>query len=73
MKTRIDLIDEIISVGAISNTHLRMLVEKIVIHEKNKHLNIAIYLKAEFRHRMDFYNENGEVTDKAFECVNLPV
>ncbi|HPE95002.1 MAG TPA: recombinase family protein, partial [Bacillota bacterium] len=68
MKTGIDLINDIVSEGAISDTHLRMLIDKIVIHEKDKRLNIAIFLKAEFRRHMDFYDENGEVTDKAFEC-----
>ena len=44
-----------------------MLVEEIIITEKDKKLDITIVLKAEFRRHMDFYDENGEITEKAFE------
>jgi len=71
MKESIDLLEEIVENGAISDTHLRMLVDEIVIHEHDKKLQIAIIMKAAFRRHVDFYDENGEVTDKAFECVVL--
>ena len=44
-----------------------MLVEEIIITEKDKKLDITIVLKAEFRRHMVFYDENGEITEKAFE------
>jgi hypothetical protein len=37
MKQNIDLIDEIVAVGAISNAHLRMLVDCLCRH-RNKHI-----------------------------------
>lgn len=43
-----------------------MLVDKILIEEKDKKLNISIKLKAEFRSHMDFYDKNSEITEKAF-------
>jgi len=61
------LIEQIVTDGAISDTNLRMLVEEIIITEKDKKLDITIVLKAEFRRHMDFYDENGEITEKAFE------
>lgn len=53
--------------GAVSDSNLRMLVDEILISERNKKLNIAITLKAEFRRHMDFYDKKGEITEKAFE------
>lgn len=61
------MIEQIVTDGAISDTNLRMLVKEIIITEKDKKLDITIVLKAEFRRHMDFYDENGEITEKAFE------
>lgn len=61
------MIEQIVTDGAISDTNLRMLVEEIIITEKDKKLDITIVLKAEFRRHMVFYDENGEITEKAFE------
>ena len=66
MKHSTDLIEQIVEDGAISDTNLRMLVDEIVITEKDKKLDITINLKAEFRRHLDFYDENGEITEKAF-------
>lgn len=68
MKQNIDLIDEIVSAGAISDTHLRMLVDEITILEKDKKLTISISLKAEFRRHQDYYDDNGNINERSFEC-----
>lgn len=52
---------ERISDGAISDIHLRMLVEQIVIHETDGKLTVQIILNGEFRKHIDYYNENGEL------------
>lgn len=66
MKHSTDLIEQIVEDGAIGDTNLRMLVDEIVITAKDKMLDITINLKAEFRRHIDFYDENGEITEKAF-------
>lgn len=66
MKHSVDLIDQIVSDGAVSDTNLRMLVDEILISEKDNKLQITITLKAEFRRHLDFYDENGGITEKAF-------
>lgn len=66
MKYSTDLIEQIVEDGAIGDTNLRMLVDEIVITAKDKMLDITINLKAEFRRHIDFYDENGEITEKAF-------
>ena len=43
-------------------THLRMLVEKIYVHEEDGKLSLNICLKAPFRDHIDVY-ENGEQTE----------
>ena len=45
MKKSVELLDGIIADGAISDTHLRMLVDEIVISEKNGKLDIQITLR----------------------------
>ena len=72
MKSVIEMMDEIIAERKISDAHLRMLVEKIIIHEQEKKLQIEICLKADFRQHIDFYDENGQISDKAFEMVVQP-
>ena len=72
MKANMELINEIISAGAISDTHLRMLVDKIIITEHNSKLQIEICIKAQFRMHLDFYDENGEINEKCFEIAVLP-
>ncbi|MEG1972670.1 MAG: hypothetical protein RR315_05865, partial [Oscillospiraceae bacterium] len=53
--------------GSISDTHLRMLLDKIYIRKRADGLQIEICIKAQFRRHVDFYNENGEITEKCFE------
>jgi len=61
MKRDISLIDNILAEGRISEAHLRMLVERIYVHEENGKLDLEICLKAPFRDHVDTY-ENGEQT-----------
>lgn len=57
---------EIIKEGAISDANLRLLVNKIIIFEKDKKQSIKIKLNAKFRKHKDCYNDNGIVLEKIF-------
>ena len=62
LKRDISLIDDILREGKMSEAHLRMLVEKILVHEEDGRLDLEIRLKAPFRDHLDIF-ENGEQTD----------
>ena len=62
LKRDISLIDDILQDGKMSEAHLKMLVEKILVHEENGKLDLEIRLKAPFRDHLDIF-ENGEQTD----------
>ena len=62
LKRDISLIDDILREGKMSEAHLRMLVEKILVHEEDGRLDLDIRLKAPFRDHLDIF-ENGEQTD----------
>lgn len=62
LKRDISLIDDILQEGKMSEAHLRMLVEKILVHEEDGNLDLEIRLKAPFRDHLDIF-ENGEQTD----------
>ena len=66
MKESIDIIEQIIKEGAISDANLRLLVDSIVISEKNKKLHIKINLNAKFEWHKDCYDEEGNLTDRMF-------
>ena len=66
MKSSIDILGEIVKEGAISDSNLRLLIDEIVISECGGKLSINIHLKAAFRSHLDIYDENGQLTDKAF-------
>ena len=72
MKKSVELLDGIIADGAISDTHLRMLVDEIVIHEKNGKLDVQITLNGEFRTHIDYYDESGDITDRHAEIWYFP-
>ena len=63
LKRDISMIDDILSEGKMSEAHLRMLVEKIYIHEADGKLSLDIRIKAPFRSHIDVY-ENGELTEQ---------
>ncbi len=69
LKESIDLLDDIIKDGAISNSHLRMLIDKIVIYENNDEQRITINIKADFRRHIDLYDENGTLGNQIFSDV----
>ncbi|MCI6149299.1 MAG: recombinase family protein [Flintibacter sp.] len=62
LKRDIRLIDDILQDGEMSEAHLKMLVEKILVHEEDGKLDLEIRLKAPFRDHLDIF-ENGEQTD----------
>ena len=62
LKRDISMMDDILKEGKLSEAHLRMLVEKIYVHEEDGKLSLNICLKAPFRDHMDVY-ENGEQTE----------
>lgn len=62
LKRDISLIDDILQEGKMSEAHLRMLVEKILVHEEDGKLDMEIRLKAPFRDHLDIF-ENGAQTD----------
>ena len=61
LKRDISLIDDILREGKMSEAHLRMLVEKILVHEEDGRLDLEIRLKAPFRDHLDVF-ENGAQT-----------
>ncbi len=66
MKDSVQIIEEIIKDEAISDANLRLLVDKIIIFEKNKKLSIKIKLNAKFQKHKDCYDKNGNLKDSAF-------
>ena len=62
LKRDISLIDDILREEKMSEAHLKMLVEKILVHEEDGKLDLEIRLKAPFRDHLDIF-ENGAQTD----------
>ena len=62
LKRDISLIDDILRESKMSEAHLRMQVEKILVHEEDGRLDLEIRLKAPFRDHLDVF-ENGAQTD----------
>lgn len=62
LKRDIRMMDDILAEGNISESNLRLLVEKIYISEYDGKLDVDIHLKAPFRTHVDFY-EKGEVVE----------
>lgn len=67
LKRDISLIDDILQDGKMSEAHLKMLVEKILVHEEDGKLDLEIRLKAPFRDHLDIF-ENGERTDSVLSA-----
>ncbi len=55
LKRDINLIDDILREGKMSEAHLRMLVEKMLVHEEDGRLDLEIRLKAPFRDHLDVF------------------
>ena len=64
LKRDISLIDDILRDRQISEAHLRLLVEQILVHDNGGKLELTVSLKAPFRDHLDSY-ENGVRTDYA--------
>lgn len=62
LKKDIRLLDDILSEDKLSEAHLRMLVDKILVHEADGKLSLDIYLKAPFQEHLDLY-EDGVQSD----------
>ena len=62
LKRDISMMDDILKEGHLSEAHLRLLVDKIYVHEEDGKLSLDICLKAPFRDHLDIY-ENGEQTE----------
>ena len=60
IKEGIDMLDEIVRNGAISDTSLRMLVKKIIITERKGKLKIKIQLNADFSTHIDFLHDEDD-------------
>ena len=57
IKEGIDMLDEIVRNGAVSDASLRMLVKKIIITERKGKLKIKIQLNADFSTHIDFLHD----------------
>lgn len=68
LKKDISLLDDILAEEKISEAHLRMLIEKIVIHETDEGISLDIQVKAPFRNHTDSY-ENGVLTATEIEEI----
>ncbi len=62
-QSSIDLLDELIANGSITESHLRMIVDKILISESDGELDLEICLKAAFRTHFAIYDGFGNVVD----------
>ncbi len=62
LKRDIRLIDDILQQGPLSEAHLRQLVERIYVREKDGEISLEICIKAPFRGHEDIY-EKGEQVD----------
>ena len=63
LKKDICLIDEILEDGKMTEAHLRLLVDKILVHEHDGKIDLDIRIKAPFRGHTDYY-ENGELVEQ---------
>ena len=63
LKKDISLIDEILEDGKMTEAHLRLLVDKILVHEHDGKIDLDIRIKAPFRGHTDYY-EDGELVEQ---------
>ena len=61
MKSTIDIIDEIVKEGAVSNANLRILVDKIIISEREDGLHITVNLNADFTSHLQLFDSKGNL------------
>ena len=69
IKSTIELLEKIIQEGEISDANIRMLVNKIVVNERNGMISIQIKLNAKFTNHILTCNEDGlDMTDISSIC-----
>ncbi len=61
LKHAVEIIDDVVEEGKISDANLRMLIEKVVIYEVSEGLNIEVELNANFRNHKNYYDEKGNI------------
>ena len=64
MKTSIEMLENIIEDGSISDANLRMFVEKIIIFEKDGKLDLQLNLNGQLPYHIDYFDENGTMINK---------
>ena len=60
MKNTLEIMEEIVAEGALSNSNLRQLIDKIVIYETADGLDIRIRIQANLTNHMKIYDGEGE-------------
>ena len=73
IKEGIDMLDEIVRNGAISDASLRMLVKKIIITERKGKLKIKIQLNADFSTHIDFLHDEDDPMYKSHGDILVEV
>ena len=68
LKKDISLIDQILADGQMTEAHLRLLIEKILVYETEGGLRLEIKVKAPFQNHTDTY-ENGVLTNSELEEI----
>ena len=68
LKKDISLIDQILEDGQMTEAHLRLLIEKILVYETEGGLRLEIKVKAPFQNHTDTY-ENGVLTNSELEEI----
>ena len=68
LKKDISLIDQILEDGQLTEAHLRLLIEKIIVFETEDGLHLEIKVKAPFQNHTDTY-ENGVLTNSELEDI----
>ena len=68
LKKDISLIDQILEDGQLTESHLRLLIEKIIVFETEGGLHLEIKVKAPFQNHTDTY-ENGVLTNSELEEI----
>ena len=68
LKKDISLIDQILEDGQLTEAHLRLLIEKIIVFETEDGLHLEIKVKAPFQDHTDTY-ENGVLTNSDLEEI----
>ena len=66
LKNSVEVLERIAAEGAVSDSDLRLLIDKIEIGEKDGKLDITVIFNGKFRQHIDLYN-NGELDESYTE------